>query len=39
MTMLVGLLLRHTNRDVVVEGPEITIVRVRTRHLTAGGSR
>jgi hypothetical protein len=36
---LVGLTLQHKNRDVLVEGPEIEIVRVRTRHLTAGGSR
>ena len=36
---LVGLTLQHKNRDVLVQGPEIDIVRVRTRHLTAGGSR
>ena len=35
----VGLTLQHTNRDVLVEGPGIEIVRVRTRRLAAGGSR
>jgi hypothetical protein len=34
-----GMTLQHKNRDVLVQGPEIEILRVRTRHLTAGGSR
>ena len=35
----VGLTLQHKNRAVLVAGPEIEIVRVRTRHLTAAGPR
>jgi hypothetical protein len=34
-----GLTLQHTNRDVLVEGPEIMIRPVGTRRLVAGGSR
>src|SRR5690606_25560357 len=34
----VGLTLQHTNREVLVEGPEITIRPVGTRRLVAGGS-
>lgn len=36
---VVGLTLQHTNREVLVEGPEITIRPVGTRRLMAGGSR
>ena len=35
----VGLTHQHTNRSVLVEGPEITIRPVGTRRLVAGGSR
>ncbi|WP_177320760.1 TIGR04141 family sporadically distributed protein [Lentzea waywayandensis] len=35
----VGLTHQHTNRSVLVEGPEITIRPVGTRRLAAGGSR
>lgn len=36
---MVGLTHQHTNREVLVEGPEITIRPVGTRRLVAGGSR
>jgi hypothetical protein len=39
MTKLVGLTLQHKNRDVLVKGPEIEIVRVRTRQLATSDSR
>lgn len=35
----VGLTHQHTNRSVLVEGPEITIRPVGTRRLVAGDSR
>lgn len=37
--LLLGLTLQHTNREVLVEGPAITIRPVSTRRLVAGGSR
>jgi hypothetical protein len=36
---LVGLTHQHTNREVLVEGPEITIRRVGTRRLVSGGAQ
>ncbi len=38
-TPMVGLTHQHTNRAVLVEGPEITIRPVGTRRLAAGGTR
>jgi hypothetical protein len=35
----VGLTHQHTNREVLVEGPEIMIRPVGTRRVVAGGSR
>jgi len=39
MTKSVVLTCQHTNRDVLVEGPEITSRPVGTRRLAAGGAR